>query len=508
MSKGIKNANFIDRAIEYFAPSYARDRYKARITCEYLRSYNAASTRERLKNIKTGPSGVNSQIGPALHRLRQRSRHIIRNDEYAKKAKRTVVSSVIGFGITGRFMGDTPRSRALNDAWNQWIKSSNIDFDGNLDFYGIQKLIMGTTFESGSCLVQRIRTTNYEIVPLELKVLEPDFIDISRNEGIETRDSNYIKQGVEFTKEGKKVAYWMYDQHPGETHPTILRNFESTRFDKDEFCYVYDIERPGQIHAVPWIVITYVTAKSFGEYEDAHLTRQKIAACWAGFVKDMAFPEDQDGKFELIKEVAPGIIEALPPGKDIVFPTPPGVEGYGEYTRGQKQRMSAGVGISYESLGDLSQVNFSSAKIGQNFMYENVNQWQWQMIIPQSLIKIGCWFEEAAELAGIVPFSDKKTPMEWNPPKKEFIEPSKETNAIKSQIKGGLKPLSQALGELGYDFDEIIKQYAEDKKKIESLGLNFDTLVNSVFNVENSNGNNGNGTKTDNKGISRAFSKS
>jgi Phage terminase large subunit (GpA)/Phage portal protein, lambda family len=66
----------------------------------------------------------------------------------------------------------------------------------------------------------------------------------------------------------------------------------------------------------------------------------------------------------------PGIMRVLPPGSDVVFPDVPTIEGSADFLRHMLRTIAAGVGLPYELLaGDLSQVNYSSAKTGFSQFY-------------------------------------------------------------------------------------------------------------------------------------------
>jgi capsid protein len=49
---------------------------------------------------------------------------------------------------------------------------------------------------------------------MRLQVLEPDYLDTSRN-GIVGPSGGPIIDGVEFDKQGRRVAYWLFTSHPG-----------------------------------------------------------------------------------------------------------------------------------------------------------------------------------------------------------------------------------------------------------------------------------------------------
>jgi lambda family phage portal protein len=465
--------NLLDQAIDYFSPRWSLKRKQARTAATMLRKYDAASTATRVSGWNPSGSSADAEIGPALVRLRNRARDLCRNNEYAKRARNAIASYIVGAGIVPQAKGNSARAKKLNTLWDVWGETIFCDFDGHNNFYGLQSLLCGTIVESGACLVKRVmrRPTADNPIGLEIQLLEPDFIEVSTLLHQVLPNGGYIKQGVEFDADGKKVAYHLYKDHPGES--LIFRGVSLVRVPITELSHVFWKERPGQTHGVPWLTAVAMRLKDYADYEDAQLIRQKIAACFAGFIRDIEMPDSTD-QSKIMPKVEPGRLEMLPPGKDIVFATPPGVSGYGEYGRATKQAIAAGLDITYEALtSDLSQVNFSSARIGQGDMYRHVDAWQWQMVVPHFCEEVWAWFETACDLAGLLPGSNT-VGANWTPPKREFIDPAAETEAIKAQVRSGFKTPSEAVREYGYDPQTHWDEYAKDLEKLDSLGIKLD----------------------------------
>jgi len=66
----------------------------------------------------------------------------------------------------------------------------------------------------GECIVRfRQRRPGDGIdVPFQLQVLEPDYLDHNKTLSL---DTGTIIEGVQFDKIGRRVAYWMFGNHPG-----------------------------------------------------------------------------------------------------------------------------------------------------------------------------------------------------------------------------------------------------------------------------------------------------
>jgi capsid protein len=97
-------------------------------------------------------------------------------------------------------------------------------------------------------------------------------------------------------------------------------------------------------------------------------------------------------------KLEPGAIEILPPGKTITFPNMPSVQDDGHSDRSLRA-IAMGFDVTYELLtGDLSNVNFSSGRMGWIEFHRNVEQWRWHMFIPRFCRPVWGWFVEASLL--------------------------------------------------------------------------------------------------------------
>lgn len=474
--------SWFDRFVGFFSPKekLRRLQYKAaaNILENHQRAYEGAQASRRTEGWKTNGRSAKSETQTALKRLRDRARDLVRNDGYAEKGVRGISTETIGKGIRLKFIGRTQRQeRNLNQAWKEWSETQACDFTelGNLN--SLQLLMMRSICESGEVIVRRknLRPTVSNPIPLALEVLEGDYIYDELTSVLSAQGSNRILQGIEFEPNGRRAAYWLYKDHPGNNVYSLAETFERVRVAKEDIAHGFRVDRPGQIRGVSWLAPVIMRLKDFGDYEDAQLMRQKIAACFSAFVKDIeCLPENIDQQErDLLEKFEPGAIEYLPPGKDIVLANPPGVENYQEYTSVQLHAIASGLGVPFELLtGDLSQVNFSSARMGWLQFQRNLDAWRENIIIPQLLDKIVGWFLESAELAGLdVSGSD----WVWTPPRREMIDPAKEIDAMKTAVRSGFVSLSESIRQTGRDPDQHFDEIKADMDKLDNLQLTVDS---------------------------------
>ncbi len=463
--------NVLDRLISYVNPEAGLKRERFRKTQEILRSYDAASKGRRTESWKVSGTDANKEIQPVLKLLRDRSREQVRNNVYARRIVRTVLpNNVIGTGIVPRPVGlSRSAEKRIMSVWTDWAGTTACDFDGLLNFYGLQRLILRTVIESGECLVLK-RRSNDESNPIQIQVLEPDFLDHSKTTTL--TDGGKIIQGVQFNAEGKRVGYWLFKTHPGSGE---LTSVTSTFRPADDVAHIYFVERPGQVRGVPWITTSITRMKDFDEYEDAEVIKQKISACHTVYITDpnAEASVETEEKQDIASRVEPGMIEVLPPGKQVSFANPPSTNGHDSFSRKTLQAIAIGNDVTYEQMsGDYGNVNFSSGRMGWIEQQRSVEDIQWNMFIPMCCDKMWKWFIGAQAVLGR---AKDNTKAQWTPPRREMLDPVKETNATNLQVRNGFMSWSEAVRAYGYDPDDVLDEIQSDMAKFDERGVILDS---------------------------------
>lgn len=468
--------NALDNVIGFFNPEAGVKRARARMTLEQARKYDGAAGGRRNQNWHAPSTSADAALGPSLERLRNRSRDLSRNNPFAARAVQVLVNNTVGGGVLGQ-VHSRSRTRASrwNQAWEDWAKNPQLcDHDGRADFWGLQALVFRTVVESGECLIRKRIDPRSEF-PLKLQILEPDFIDDSTKDGL-TDDGGYIRQGVEYGPNDERIAYHLHRQHPGD-RVLALHKYETVRVPADEIIHVFRRDRPGQGRGVPWGAAVISRLRDFDDFSDAQLLKQKISACFTGFVIDSE-SQDTGGAPPLAESLEPGSIEILPAGKDVRFASPPSVGEFDQFSRSMLLQIAAGYGITYEALtSDLSQANYSSARMGHLEFSRNIDCWQKQILIAQLLGPVWGWFKQAAEIVGDDPADVR---MHWTPARRELIDPQKEVGAIIEAVRGGLMSLSEAIRRSGYEPGEVMAEIARDAAMLDELGLILDSDPRNV----------------------------
>ena len=440
---------------------------------DILRKYDAASRTRRTSGWKTSASSGNAEIRPVVQILRDRARDLYRNNPYAHKAVNAIVLNTVHTGIKISINGAKNQEEKLKNKWNAWCR--NCDADGVNNFIGLQGLVLRTAVLGGDALVRFVRDKNNSIAPVKLQVLEGDYL-ISNKDGHVLSNGNTIIQGIEFDKQGRRVAYWLWSTHPGDGKMS-----EEIRVPAEDIIHFFRQERPGQVRGVPVGVSAFIRLRDLGEYQDAQLIRQKIASCFAAFVSgDNGSTIGAGTTVEPLEKLEPGVIEYLPDGKTVTFASPPGVDGYGEYTSAILREVASGYEVSYEVLtGDLSKVNFSSARMGWLDFQRSINHWQ-QLMINSFCERVWDYFVFAMEMASGKKASDVN--VSWTAPRREMIQPKEEIGALKDMVRNGFNSRQDVIRQLGNDVDVVYEELKKDSELMKAAGLALDSDPNSDSN--------------------------
>lgn len=468
----------IDRLVSWFSPRAGVQRLYHRHQLAVARaSYEGASRGRRTAGWRTPSTSGTTAASGQLSTLRDRSRDLTRNNGWAAHAIEVIENNVVGRGIQPRILADNEAlQKRVRAAWKRWaVDSSECDAHGCGSFYDLQALVMRTVAESGECLVRRRprRREDGLSVPLQLEVLEPDYLDTTRWQPQPGTNGHRIIDGIELDALGRVAGYWLYREHPGDAG--VFGSHESRFVPASEILHIFQRQRAGQLRGVPFPHAAIIRLRDLDEVYDVQLVRIKIAACFAALVHDIDASRLGEGADEEAEreKVEPGMLWHLPPGKNVTFGSPPQVGDFPAFSVQVLRGIAAAYGITYEQLsGDYSGVNFSSGRMGwieaSRTVARRTGTLKMQLCVP-----VWSWFEEALWLSEGIDI--EAVAASWEAPRREMLDPVKETEALKTQVRSGFRTLSDAIRDQGRDPQEALDELADDMAMLDELGLVLDT---------------------------------
>lgn len=488
----------LDRFIGIFSPTSQLKRSFARRQIE--RSYQGAENNRLTNNKKPKNQPADQEMmGPhGADSLRAWARALVRDNAYAWNVVDTIVSNVIGDGITAQSTYETPEGKDIEDdndlrdkAFADWCEFA--DVNGELTFEEIQVLAQREIVEAGECLIRLIRTPSKEHrgvsrrVPFALELVEADRLALDHDNYVRTRTENRVFRGIELDEKGKPIAYWIY-----KTHPLQSYGYERTpeRVLARDIIHLYRKDRIGQTRGVSWFAPAMSWMRDLGVYVDNEIQASAIASCFTAFIKTdtplgSLIPGNNESTVDdngnTLEYLEPGIVARLKPNESIDFANPGRPNSASEpWISLMLRGISAGTGTSYEAISkDFSKTSYSSSRTSKLEDRPRIKRWQnymiWHLCQP-------VWDEfcNAAAVAGLKGFPTstellkdrrKFAPVEWQRPELEWVDISAEQSSADASLKSFTDTYQNVLGARGLGYRSVFYQRAKEDALRKKLGL-------------------------------------
>jgi len=457
------------------------------------RMYEGAKVSRLTSDWVTAGTSADAEIKGSLPRLRNRSRQLVRDNDYARQAIRAVKNNVIGTGIRmqaqvkmqrggGRL--DQTVNDAIENAWTVWGRKGSCNTAGRLCFTDMERLLVGAMAESGEVFVRMVRQQfGNSKVPFALEVIESDLLDDTYTGG-STVDGNEWRMGVELDRWGRPVRYAFLTKHPGDASFGPSTTARHRLIPAGEILHLYLQDRPGQTRGVPWLASAIQRLHQVAGYEQAELVRARASSALMGFITS---PEgeligDEMYGDERVSNFEPGVFKYLAPGESVTVPQLDAPDGQLEpFLRAMLRAMAAGLGCSYETISrDFSQTNYSSSRLSLLEDRENWKALQYFMVENFHRPVFEAWLEMAV-LSGALNLPAYETDPEryravrWMPRGWAWVDPAKEVEAYKMAVRCGFKTQADVVAEQGGDLEELLLARKAEVDRAEELDLYFDS---------------------------------
>jgi len=464
----------LDRIIGYLSPTAGIRRAFDRM--RLVRAYEAAAPRDPWKPRRPGAS-ANADHAADASALRAKSRALMQNVPYIRAGMASRLACIVGTGIVPTFKGT--QGAALQKLWNNWVPVA--DADRRLDLYGLQVAAVRAMEVDGEVLIRfRPRYKGDGLpVPMQLQLLEVDWLDNVRTRG---NGDNTVVNGIEYDALGAPVAYWLWDQHPGDSTISRGTRTQSSRVLAEQVLHLFAPERPGQGRGFPRLAPVITRVRDLQLYEDGELSRKnlesRLSVLVSGDAASLANPLGGSGMADPAKaretgslgDLASGSITELPPGVNVSVVAPTVAEGYVDYIQHQLHIICAGAGFTYEAAtGDMTKVNYSSARVRMLDVRREIEQLQWTVVVPMLCQRVVAEFLLAADRAGLLPSGGYT--VEHSTPRWEYVDPQKDVEADMREISGGLASISEKLRRRGYDPTVVFDELQNDVEELRKRGL-------------------------------------
>jgi lambda family phage portal protein len=449
------------------------------------------------------------KIRISLRVMRERSRQLAANNDYAARFLNKAKENVIGSsGIAMEMALDPqliPNALKLNEqieaAWERWCelrRGVGPTVDGRMSFVDASQLWIASKLQDGENFVRKVRGFAYNPSRFGVQFFDPDQIDVNWNQfrRIDTNGQmqNEIRMGVELDEWRRPIAYWAFDGHPAETPSSVRR----IRIPADQMDHSYVFKSINQTRGVPWMHTAMLRMNMLGGYEEAELVAARLGACKMAALQSktgdeykgtVSSPVQKNAKVEV--DVEPASLWQLPEGMEVkpIDWNHPNVA-FPEFASAMLRGVASGLNVSYTTLtGDLRAVNFSSIRQG---MLDEREGWK---LLQTFAVEHWCkpvfsdWLLMAVtsgqlELPASLPLELVEAAAQWTPRGWDWVDPKKDVDADVASVRSGMNTLQAVAAKRGQNWVEVLEQRAKEIEMAKQLGVPLDFTSSGAGGVE------------------------
>jgi len=452
----------------------------------WARGWQAAKQGRLFADWGGATGRINDELRQQLKILRNRARELEQNSDLARRYLALVETHVVGpagflLQVRGQLRDgrpDTAGNARVERAFQAWAMPGVCELTGRLSFPDCQRLIVRTAARDGEALIRLhdVRPTRDNPWGFVIELLDPARLDTQYNDDL--RNGNRVRLGVELNPAGRPVAYWLVKE--GEDGTSTNRE----RVPATDLIHAFLPDQPEQLRGVPWLAAAMPAIHMLDAYQEAAVTAARVGAAKMGFFTTpdgmphaLASEEGDPGDF--LDEAEPGAFGVLPHGYSFQ-PFNPDYphQAYERFVKTVLHDIAVGLGVSYHALtGDLSEVNFSSARAGtleDRERWMTLQHWFAHAVLRPIYRR---WLSNAllnTDLAGRLGQSEamqRYSAHHWQGRRWPWVDPLKDIQATRLAIAAGLRSPQQVAAEIGVDIEDVLDEIARFQQLAAEKGV-------------------------------------
>ncbi len=463
----------------------------------YQRNYSGAGAGRLLSGFLGNSTSADSEIRPALRKLRDRCRQLARNEPIAAKALQIFRTQVVGdkglhlqvrarnIPRPGQLKGDLDMSGndIVERAWKEWSAKGVAEISGRHSWIDCQQLVQESLVRDGEVLIKHIRNADNRF-GYAIQFLEPDYLDEEYN--IPAKNGNRVVMGVELNQYNKPVAYHL---HNGTAHPydTNGQTGGRIRVPASDIMHIYRPERCQQTRGVPLFASVMNQIHQLNGYAEAELVAARLSASKSMFLKTQDgvgySGDDFNGEAAIMDAGEPGSISQLPPGVDIVTPNMDHPNSaFESFHKAMLRSIASGLGLDYVTLSsNLESVSYSSIRAGTIESRDNYRMHQ-RFLIEHFANPIFREWLGLGITSGAIPFpSDRYNKFAnsaiFRARGYQWVDPQKEVNSAVMGLQNGFLTFSDIAQQIGgRDVEETFSTLQADLEMAERYDLKINLM--------------------------------
>lgn len=475
------------RALAAISPAWAASRAKSRMQ---LQAYEAANP-SRTHTTKRESRGANTAVFAGGVSLREQARWLDENNDLAIGILDKLEERVVG--ARGIQIEPQPLTRdgkvheefaaQLSTLWEKWAESPEVT--GNFSLAEAQRLLLRSAVRDGEVFVQLVRGpvkgVEYSTpVQFAFEMLESDFIPMNLNgtaEGVTTQ------QGINLNAWGRATGYNVYKNHP----QSGLGSMGTKVIPAERMLHLAMRKRLHQTRGISIFAGTLKRLSDIQDYEDSERFAAKLAASVGLWIKrgdastydDENSAQDESSDYRSF-EMSPGMVyDRLKPGEELqMLESNRPNNNMAGFRNGQLRAVAAGVRAGYSSVARDYNGTYSAQR------QELVESFEGYAVLQE-------WFVSRVARpqyrgwVNMLMLSDIEIPPDVDPatiydaiymaPVMPWIDPVKESEAWKTQIRGGAATEAGWIRARGMSPRQVKQQRMREIEFNRQNGLVFDT---------------------------------
>jgi len=480
--------NLLTKAISWVSPGWAARRLRSQLQ---FNAYEAAMP-SRTRQTRRESRGANTAVFAAGASLREQARWLDENHDLAIGILDKLEERVVGArGIQVEpqpltYEGKVHEEFAarLSALWEHWAEAP--DVTGMYTLAEAERLALRSALRDGEVFLQLIKgpaagLVHTTQVPFAFQMLEADFVPLTMTSA---EYGNATVQGIDLNTWGRPVGYHIYKHHP----QSGLGTTQTIRLPADRILHLAMRKRLHQVRGVSFFHGILSRLAEVKEYEDSERVAARIAASLGFWIKrgdgsvwddgggDYKTPENENRLFEM----APGMIyDGLAPGEELqMLESGRPNARMADFRNGQLRAVAAGTRSGYSSISRDYNGTYSAQRqeLVESFEgYAVLQDWfvarvarplyrHWMAMLQLSGVEIPPDVDPASLFNAI-----------YMAPVMPWIDPQKESEAWKTQIRGGTATEAEWVRARGASPRSVKQQRMREIDFNRRHGLVFDT---------------------------------
>lgn len=471
--------SFLDDAIGVFSPGWKASRLRSR---EVIRAYEAVKpTRTHKARRENRSADQLSQFGAVS--LREQARWLDNNHDLVIGVFDKLEERVVG--KQGIIVEPHPKlnsgqiskklAKDIRRKFGEWSVRPEVTSQFTRPM--LERLMLRTWLRDGEVFAQMVQGSALGLepsarIPFWLEALEPDFVPMNSDA------SKNLNQGVYTDTWGKPKRYQVY-----KSLPVTGRQFDTKEIDAENMIHLKFTRRLHQMRGTSLLSGVLMRLSALKEYEDSELTAARIAAALGMYIKKGDGQSYEEGSSPDDREVSiqPGMLyDDLQPGEEIGMiksdrPNP----NLETFRNGQLRAVAAGSRLSFSSTARNYNGTYSAQRqelVESTDGYLILQDWFIGSVtrpMYRTWLKIALASGEIKLPRGID--MDTVYDAAYSGPVMPWIDPVKEANAWKIQIRGGAATESDWVRASGKNPDDVKTRRKAEIDDNREQGLVFDT---------------------------------